>query len=125
MASESWYQMLDEEARAQYRHSGVVLVQGLANYLSSEGEEAIAEATSLGYEYASRGHRYNLDHIDAVRAFLFFRNLLLEAMINVYQDAKVPSGAVWEKMLHKYHAFTDQIMLSLLETYQAFENGHL
>lgn len=125
LESEQWYQKLDEEARQQYRRSGIVLVQGLMNYLTSEGEDAMTEAISLGYEYASRGQRHELDHIDAVRAFLFFRNMLLEAMVNVYRDSKVPSGAVWEEMLHKFHTFTDQIMISLLETYQAFEINHI
>ena len=124
LETEPWYQKLDDEARRQYRVSGRVLVQGLANYLASEGEEAIAEARSFGYEYASRGRRYNLDSIDAARAFLFFRNALLESIVAVYQEAKIPSGAAWGEMLHRVHAFTDQIMLSLLETYQAFENNH-
>jgi len=124
LETEPWYQKLDDEARRQYRVSGRVLVQGLANYLASEGEEAIAEARSFGYEYASRGRRYNLDSIDAARAFLFFRNALLESIVAVYQEVKIPSGAAWGEMLHRVHAFTDQIMLSLLETYQALENNH-
>jgi len=124
LEAQPWYQKLDDEARRQYRMSGRVLVQGLANYLASAGEEAIAEARSFGYEYASRGRRYNLDSIDAARAFLFFRNALLESMVAVYQETKIPSGAAWGEMLHKVHAFTDQIMLSLLETYQAFESNH-
>jgi excisionase family DNA binding protein len=124
LEAQPWYQKLDDEARRQYRMSGRVLVQGLANYLASEGEDAIAEARSFGYEYASRGRRYNLDSIDAARAFLFFRNALLESMVAVYQETKIPSGAAWGEMLHKVHAFTDQIMLSLLETYQALENNH-
>jgi excisionase family DNA binding protein len=124
MEAEPWYQKLDDEARHQYRQSGRVLVQGLANYLASAGEEAIAEARSFGYEYASRGRRYNLDSIDAARAFLFFRNALLESMVAVYQETKIPSGAAWGEMLHRVHAFTDQILLSLLETYQALENNH-
>jgi len=124
LEAEPWYQKLNDEARCQYRRSGRVLVQGLANYLASRGEDAIAEARSIGYEYASRGRRYNLDSIDAARAFLFFRNALLESMVAVYQETKIPSGAAWGEMLHKVHAFTDQIMLSLLETYQALENNH-
>ncbi|KAF0109108.1 MAG: MerR family transcriptional regulator [Anaerolineaceae bacterium] len=124
LEAQPWYQKLDDEARLQYRQSGRVLVQGLANYLASDGEDAIAEARSIGYEYASRGRRYNLSHIEAAQAFLFFRNILLQAMIAVYQETKIPSGAAWGEMLHKVHAFTDQIMLSLLETCQAFENNH-
>ncbi|MDO9128943.1 MAG: helix-turn-helix domain-containing protein [Anaerolineales bacterium] len=124
LEAQPWYQKLDNEARLQYRQSGSGLMQGLANCLASQGEEAIAEARSFGYEYASRGRRYNLSHIEAAQAFLFFRNILLQAMIAVYQETRIPTGAAWGEMLHKVHAFTDQIMLSLLETYQAFENNH-
>ncbi len=124
LEAEPWYQKLDEEARSQYRKSGRTLVQGLANYIESDGQDANAEAGSIGYEYASRGRRYCLNHIEATRAFFFFRNILLEAMISVYQESNIPSGAAWQQMLHKFNAFTDQTMLSLLETYQALENNN-
>lgn len=124
LASEAWYQKLDQEARQQYRLSSKTLMQSLANYLNVKGEDAIAEARSLGYEYASRGRRYDLDMIDATRAFLFFRNLLLEAMTSVYLDSRVSDIEAWVEMLSRIHAFTDQTMLSLMETYQAFENNH-
>ena len=99
LEAEAWYQRLNEEEREQYRQSGRVLVHGLARYLSSKGSEAISEAHSLGYEYASRGRRCNLDNIEAARAFLFFRNVLLEALIAIYQEAWVPSGAAWGEIL--------------------------
>jgi len=122
--AEPWYQKLDEEARGQYRKSGRSLVQGLATYLTAEGDDAIAEARAIGYEYASRARSCQLDISDAVRAFLFFRNLMLEAIVSAYQEANVPSGAPWQAMLQRVHTFTDQIMLSLLETYKAFEKAN-
>ena len=125
LESESWYQKLDDDARNKYRMSGKNLMQSLSVYLRSEGEDAIAEARSLGYEYASRGRRYGLSLIDATRAFLFFRNALFDAMIAVYLDARVSDTKSWGDMLSRIHAFTDQTMLSLMETYAAFEgNGH-
>ena len=120
LEAEKWYQKLDNEARKKYRMSGKSLMLSLANYLSVEEEEAIAEAHSLGYEYASRGRRYHLSLIEAIHAFLFFRNLLLEAMIAIYLDAHVYDAESWEEMLSRIHAFTDQTMLSLLKTYEAF-----
>jgi hypothetical protein len=63
-----------------------------------------------------------LDNIDAVRAFLFFRNALLQSIIDVYREAHIPSGTAWSGMLNKVHTFTDNILISLLETYQSFEN---
>ena len=121
LEAEKWYQKLDDDARKKYRMSGKSLMLSLANYLSAEEEEeAIAEAHSLGYEYASRGRRYDLSLIEAIHAFLFFRNLLLEAMIAVYFDAHVCDTESWQEMLSRIHAFTDQTMLALLETYEAF-----
>jgi len=36
----------------------------------------------------------------------------------------VPPGLAWGKMLTRLHTFTDQILVDLLETYQAFEDSH-
>jgi excisionase family DNA binding protein len=119
LESESWYQKLDENARRQYRQSAHTLFQGLVNYLLSDGDAGTAEANSIGYEYASRAHRFGLNTVDAARAFLFFRSMLLESVIQVYQEANAPSGRAWADILRKVNSFADQILLHLLETYQA------
>jgi len=123
LEAESWYQKLDQDAREQYRRSGRAMLQGLSVYLSSDGEEADAEARSLGYEYATQGRRYGLSLAEATRAFLFFRNTLLSSMLTVYKAAAVRSPYVWSDMFHKMTEFTDQIMLNLLETYEAFQRS--
>ena len=116
-----WYQKLDENARSQYRQSAHTLFQGLVNYLLSDGGVGTAEAHSIGYEYASRAHRFGLNSVDAARAFLFFRNVLLESVIQVYQEANAPSGRAWADILRKVNSFADLILLHLLETYQAMK----
>jgi len=121
LAEEAWYQKLNEDARLQYRTSSRSLFQGLMAYLSSDGQEAASEAFALGYEYASRARRNNLSYVDATRAFMFFRNVLIESVVKVYSDANIPSGRAWEEMLHKIHTFTDQILISLLDTYQSLQ----
>jgi excisionase family DNA binding protein len=124
LEAEAWYQFLDEDAREEYRKGGRSLVQGLARYLTSKGAGAMDEAHALGYEYASHGRRCNLDAVDAARAFLFFRNAILESMISIYQESWVPSGAGWGEMLTRTFAFTDRILLALLETYQTLERNN-
>ena len=123
LESETWYQKLDNEAREQYRRSGRALLQGLSGYLASDGENAEAEARSLGYEYASRGWRHGLSCSEATHAFLFFRNVLLESMLAVYEAAAVNSAQAWSDMFRKITAFTDQIQITLLETYDAYQRG--
>jgi len=119
LEAEAWYQKLDEAARAQYRLSGGVLARGLINYLADE-EGATSEARSLGYEYASRARRYELNIVEAMSAFLFFRNMLVEAVMRQFADANISSRDAWH-MLSRVIAFTDQIQLSLLETFISFE----
>ncbi len=125
LEAEPWYQKLDEPARSQYRTSGMTLVRGLMTYMFGGESEAASEAYALGYEYASRARRCGLKAVDATRAFLFFRNILLEAMINAYDGAHVPPGLAWGKMLTKMHNFTDLILVNLLQTYQTLEEARL
>lgn len=121
LAAEAWYAKLDDEAREQYRKSGRVLLEGLFSFLASDGKTAAAEAQALGYEYASRGRRYGLSVTEAVHAFLFFRNVLMDSMLTVYEAAAVQSPAAWSGMFRKINEFTDEILIKLLETYEAYE----
>jgi excisionase family DNA binding protein len=123
LESEGWYQKMDEEARIQYRRSGRALLQGLLAYLAGEETVDWAEARSLGYEYASRGWRNGLTAAEATRALLFFRSVLLESMLTVYSAASVYSPSAWSDMFTRITEFTDQIQLTLLETYEAYQRG--
>ena len=123
LEAEDWYQKLDNAARDTYRRSGRDLLQGLITFISSDQEAGKAQAHALGYDYATIGRRQNLTPVEATQAFLFFRNAMLESMMNVYEASAVHSPHAWGDMLRKIHGFTDHVLLSLLKTYQAFERG--
>lgn len=123
LESEAWYEKMDEEARAQYRHSGRALLQGLLDSLAQNGEYVDSEARSLGFEYASRGWRRGLTAAEASRAFLFFRNALLDAMLDVYEESAIQTPKAWSDIFRKIYRFTDQIQITLLETYEAYQRG--
>jgi len=118
LEAEAWYQKLDAEARMQYRERARSLFHSLMAFIS-DGENAALESYAIGYEYASRARRYGLSYVDAARAFLFFRNALIESVIDVNRKANVPS----QDALHKMLVFTDSILTSLLETYKTLESG--
>jgi excisionase family DNA binding protein len=124
LENEGWYEKLDEEARNQYRRSGRALLQGLLESLAADGGYDNSEARSLGFEYASRGWRRGLTAAEASRAFLFFRNVLLEAMLNVYEESTIQTPKAWSEIFRKIYRFTDQIQLTLLETYDAYQRGN-
>jgi len=123
LQKEEWYAKLDDEARDLYRASGRVLLQGLITFLTSDGDQGIAQADALGYEYASRGRRYGLNTLEATHAFLFFRNTLLESMLSIYESAAIRSPHAWSDMFRKINEYTEHILVALLETYQIYQRG--
>lgn len=123
LAEEYWYAKLDEDAREQYRVSGRALLQGLIHALNTGDRETLTEAEALGYEYASRGRRYGLNSVEATHAFLFFRNVLIDSMLSVYEAAAVSSPHAWSNMFRKVTEFTDLILITILETYEAYQRA--
>jgi excisionase family DNA binding protein len=118
LADEAWYRSLDDATRKQYRESAQALFQGLMHYVAAGGEDGQAEARAIGYEYARRAQRSGMHAADAARAFMFFRDALLQSVIEVYRVANVPSGRAWGDVLRLVNTFTDLILIELLETFQ-------
>lgn len=121
LQAEGWYQKLDEDARQQYRQSAQALFQGLMSYLAASAHNSASEAHAIGFDYASRAHRYNMSYVEAAQAFLFFRNTLIESVAHAYREANVP----FDEVLSRMHIFTDEILVSLLQTYQQMEQPAL
>ncbi len=123
LEAEKWYRKMDDEAREQYRLSGRSLVQGLIGHLTSSDDGLEAEARSLGYEYASRGQRVGLTSVEAAHAFQFFRTAVMDAILHAYENADVRSPQTWAELFRKINSFSDQIIITLLDTYEAFQHA--
>ena len=121
LENEEWYGKLDEAAREAYRRGGRALMQGLIAYVSADENGGKAEAHAQGYDYARLGRRHELTPVEATKAFLFFRNALVESVMTVYESAAVNSAYAWGDMLRKINAYTDEILVTILETYEAFD----
>ena len=64
-----------------------------------------------------------MNRLEATHAFLFFRNVLIESMLTVYESAAVQSPHAWSSMFRRVNEFTDHIMLTILETYEAYQHA--
>lgn len=123
LEAENWYRKMDDEAREQYRLSGRSLVQGLVAHLTSDTEGLEAEARSLGYEYASRGQRVGLTSVEAAHAFQFFRIAVMDSILAAYENSDVRSPQIWSELFRRMNSFSDLIIITLLETYEALQHG--
>jgi hypothetical protein len=125
LENETWYQKLDEEARDKYRLSGRKMMFSLMTFLVSHDEAAQAEAHNVGYDYARLGRRQGLLPAEATTAFLFFRTALIESVFNVYEKTVILSPTAWKEMIRKINAYTDRVLLSLLELLPYVSGGQV
>ena len=123
LEKQRWYQKIDNAGRASYRKSGRILVQGLVKSQVLDENAAAAEARVIGVDYASNGRRFGLTILEAVQAFLFFRDILQEAAYHAYESAAIQSPYAWGDMFRNMNAYTDRILLTIIETYQAYERA--
>lgn len=124
LEAESWYSKLDQEAKDQYRQGGRKMLRGLNTFLVTDEHTGKAEARALGIEYASIGRRCGLSGPEAIRAFLFFRNNLLESLIAVYESSAINSPHAWGDMLRKINEFADQVLLALVDRYHFYHQNN-
>lgn len=123
LEKQRWYQKIDSAGRASYRKSGRLLVQGLIRAQVLDADAADAEARVVGVDYASNGRRFGLTTLEAVQAFLFFRNVMQEAAYHAYESAAIQSPYAWGDMFRNINRYTDKILVTIIETYQAYERG--
>lgn len=116
--TETWYLKLDNEAREHYRHSGRALSQGLAQSMSVPSRQAVSQAWGIGRDYAVYARKAHLGRMEAIRAFLYFRNALIDSLVEGYQDAGKPAIKACSEILHHAQQYTDQVLIALLEGYE-------
>lgn len=122
LSQQGWFQKLSGEAREAYRQAGQSLVQGLWAYLTGK-ESNLAEAHSLGYEYAMRARQFDLSAEEALEAFLFFRNGFLESLLRASEVTGLHSTAAWNLLIRRLMTFTDHVLRNLIRTYMALSRS--
>lgn len=80
----SWYQAFDEAGRERQRALGRQLFAFALQLITHPDQQAelLAKARELGQEYAESSLRYGISLLQTVRAFQFFRENLLRALVN-------------------------------------------
>jgi excisionase family DNA binding protein len=119
----SWYEHFDDSALEAYRSLGRRVLELLLRALndSTSDEELRAEAILLGTEYGSVTRESHVPVADAVRAFLYFRSLVDDSVIQLaeVQGVKDHSEIPWAESLHQIQALTNEILPALIEAAQA------
>lgn len=119
----SWYQHFDDTAREAYRILGRRVLELLLRALSDDtsADELRSEAIKLGLEYGSITRNSHVSVADAVRAFLYFRSLIDESLLQLaeVQGVREHQDLPWAESLYQIQALTNEILPALIEAAQA------
>jgi excisionase family DNA binding protein len=117
----SWYQRFDDHARDAYRLLGRRVLELLLRAMSegTDKEQLRREAIQLGREYGSITFHSHVSVADTVRAFLYFRTLLDEGVLQLAEvrgsrEHDIP----WIESLYQIQTITNEILPSLIEATQ-------
>ncbi len=117
-----WYQHFNEAAREAYRLLGRRLLELLlrALTLTNISEELRREAIQLGTEYGSITSTAHVPVADAVRAFLYFRNIVDESVLQLAEMRGSRDGLdiPWAESLRQIQALTNELLPALIEAAQ-------
>jgi excisionase family DNA binding protein len=116
-----WYQHFNEDARMAYRQLGRRMLDLLLRAINdtTNKEELRDEAILLGTEYGSITRKSQVPVADAVRAFLYFRTLIDESILQLVEvrggrEQDIP----WGESLYQIQALTNEILPALIEAAQ-------
>jgi len=123
-----WYEHFDDSALEAYRSLGRRVLELLLRALNdgTSAEELRAEAVLLGAEYGSVTRDSHVPVADAVRAFLYFRSLVDESVIQLaeVQGVRDHPDIPWAESLYQIQALTNELLPALIEAAQVPTNSH-
>lgn len=117
---QAWYDAMDEESRRTHRRLGRRLLELLSSYLTEpeDYEKLRAEVRIIGKEYAQLSQHEDLSLSNSVRAFLFFRDLLLDSVLQFAEMLSLRTPLDWGERFRQVYTVTDDLMLALIEEYE-------
>jgi excisionase family DNA binding protein len=122
LSAQAWYRRFDEAAREHHRGMGRKLLALMLHYLNAAADPAQAgrilnEAGILGSEYGRAALGEELTLGDAMRAFLYFRDSLLESVV---QLRGIAAGPEMDSLtsFRLVNTFTNEMLLAMVAAFQ-------
>lgn len=117
---EAWYAAMSEATRDALRNQGRRVLEALRHYIGAGAPDAqLAQAITLGKEYAQVLETDGLTLPQAVRGFLYFSDFVINAILTWSEIVQPRSANDWANLLRQVNTFTNAMLLSILEYYQA------
>ncbi len=116
----AWIRELNEGERAHMRAMGRHVMTLLEKFVAMHNDEAelIAEAESMGREYADSTKEVGMALPDVLQAVTFFRDSILDAAVSL-PEAQRMDGEGRRRLLRRINSFLNTILLSVAKDFEA------
>ncbi len=117
---QSWYQRLDEAEKVEHRELGRKLLSLVIQYLTqpSDRPAILEDARSLGRTYGERSLASKLTLTEAVRAFLYFQDFLMDGVVQMSETMKQRVNINLVSTHQQINTFINEVLVAMLDVYE-------
>ncbi|MEJ5345442.1 MAG: helix-turn-helix domain-containing protein [Chloroflexus sp.] len=118
----AWMHAMSEQERLAWRRVGQQLMGVVLRYVSTHDEQSplLDEARAIGHSYARLARAAGLPLTDAIAAALFFRDSLVEAAMDLPEEAHV-RPAESARLLRRISRVANEVQLAVVSGYETTE----
>jgi excisionase family DNA binding protein len=114
-----WYEAMSEKTRTALRSQGREVLEEMRRYLAGGAQDAqLSPAIKLGERYAMQLSEDGLTLPQAIRGFFYFSDFVINAVLS-WSEITPRSTNEWATLLRHVNTFTNVMLLSLIEYYEA------
>jgi excisionase family DNA binding protein len=118
--SEAWYTAMSETTREEMRSQGRRVLEALRGYMAQGAPDVrLAEAITLGKDYAQQLSQDGLTLPQAVRGFLYFSDFVINSILTWSEVTPPRNASEWANLLRQVNTFIHAMLLSIIEYYEA------
>ena len=115
---DNWMAALDDEIRARNRVMGRQLMALTMQYISNgEDNDLLKEAKRMGMEYGRQCLEVKMPLTDALKAAIFFRDMMIETALQLPENVRVKPEANL-RLMRRINTLLNSIHLAIAEVYE-------
>lgn len=121
MMQRDWHApFVEAEMVGRMRELGQRLLGLLLQYLTREEEDErfLEEGREVGYDYGHESYAANIELLDAVEAFLYFRTNFAQTALQMPATAKLADGQESVRLHQRIDRFMNAVLLGLITAYE-------
>lgn len=120
LSDQSWYQRFDEADKAEFRELGRKMLSMVVPYLTqlSDRPAILENARALGRLYGERSLSGRLTLTEAVRAFIYFQDFLMDGVVQMSETLGQKANVDLISTYQQINALIDEVLVAMLEVYE-------